>query len=76
MGCGASKAYRVEAVPVAVRASFDDRRTGTFLAPIHQREATVDAMIDAAIQEDRLLASIDEMEQRMRTVEGGVPLCT
>lgn len=76
MGCGVSKAYRVEAVPPAVRASFDDRRTGTFLAPIHQREATVDAIIDAAIREDQLLASIDEMEHRLRTSASGIPLCT
>ena len=70
MGCGASapsRAYRVEPLPLAVSASFDDRKAGTFLAPIHKREASVDALIDAAIAEDKLLASIDEMEQRLKT---------
>jgi hypothetical protein len=72
MGCGASssRAYRVEPLPLAVSASFDDRKRGTFLAPIQQREASVDALIDAAIAEDKLLASIDEMEQRLKTTDG------
>ena len=70
MGCGASKKYQVESVPVAVRASFDDRRNGTFLAPIHQREASVDAIIDAAMQEDKLLASINQMEKHLKSPGG------
>ena len=50
-------------------ASFDDRKAGTFLAPIQQREASVDALIDAAIAEDDLLASIDEMEQQLKAAD-------
>eukprot|EP01043_Picozoa_sp_COSAG02_P022136 COSAG02_NODE_1142_length_14267_cov_4.941700_1_plen_81_part_00 len=78
MGCGASspssspsssRAYRVEPLPLAVSASFDDRKAGTFLAPIKQREASVDALIDAAIAEDELLASIDEMEQQLKAAD-------
>lgn len=71
MGCAPSSrsAAYVETVPAAVSDSFCDRKAGTYLAPLHQREASLDAQIDAALAEDRLLASIDEMERRLKKVE-------
>ena len=75
MGCGAStgskyKSTTVEPVSPSLSASYDDRKAGTLLEPLHKREATIDAQIDEAMAHDDLTASISEMERRLKRVDG------